>query len=104
MPRDSGFQGIEGLPLLARAFKKLGVSKIQGLQGQYIKYELGQKYHRKCMVQSYLRPDLFMGKTGPTGKRTPQREDVFKYGNNCSIFRSYYTSDYLATWGSCIVF
>ena len=31
-------------------------------------------------------------------------KDIFKYGNNCSIFRSYYTSDYLETWGACIVF
>ena len=57
-----GFQEIEGLPLLAGAFKKFGVSKIQGLQGKYIKYELGQKYHRTCMVQSSLRSVLFMGK------------------------------------------
>ena len=40
-PRASGFQGIEGFPLLAGAFNELGVSKIQGLQGKYIKYELG---------------------------------------------------------------
>ena len=80
-PRASGFQGIEGFPLLARAFKKFGVSKIQGLQGKYIRYELGQKYHRTCIVKSYLGPDLFMGKIGPTGKCTPRREDIFKYGN-----------------------
>ena len=50
-----GFQEIEGLPLLAGAFKKFGVSKIQGFSGKiYTKYELGQKYHRKCMGQSYL--------------------------------------------------
>ena len=94
MPGASGFQEIEGLPLLAGAFKKFGVSKIQGFQGKYIEYELGQKYHRKCIVQSSLRSVLFMGKTEPTGKRTPRREDIFKYGNNCSIIRSYYTSDY----------
>ena len=35
-PRASGFQGAEGLPLLAGAFKKFGVSKIQGLQRKYI--------------------------------------------------------------------
>ena len=50
------------------------------------------------MGQSSLRSVLFMGKTEPTGKRTPRREDIFKYGNNCSIIRSYYTSNYLATW------
>ena len=81
MPRDSGLQGIEGLALLAGAFKKLGVSKIQGFQGKYIKYELGQKYHRTCIVKSGLRSVLFMGKTGPTGNCTPRREDIFKYGN-----------------------
>ena len=81
--RSKGFRVSRdrGLTLLARAFKKFGVSKIQGFQGKYIKFELGQKYHRKCIVKSYLRPDLFMGKTGPTGKCTPRREDIFKYGN-----------------------
>ena len=32
--------------------------------------------------------------SGPERKRTPRCEDIFKYGNNCSIIRSYYTSDY----------
>ena len=36
-----GFQGIEGFPLLTGAFNEFGVSKIQGFQGKYIKYELG---------------------------------------------------------------
>ena len=40
-PSASGFQGIERFPLLTEAFNELGVSKIQGLQGKYIKYELG---------------------------------------------------------------
>ena len=39
-PRASGFQGIEGFPMLTGAFKGFGVSKIQGFQGKYIKYEL----------------------------------------------------------------
>ena len=30
-----GFQEIEGLPLLAGAFKKFGVSKSKGFQGKY---------------------------------------------------------------------
>ena len=68
--------------MLAGAFKKFGVSKIQGFSGKiYIKYELGQKYHRKCIVKPSLRSVLFMGKTEPTGERTPQREDISKYGN-----------------------
>jgi hypothetical protein len=40
-PRASGFQGIEGFPLLAGAFKGYSVSKTQGFQRKYIKYELG---------------------------------------------------------------
>ena len=46
------FQEIDGLPLLAGVFKKFGVSKIQGFQGKYIKYELGQKCHRTCIMKS----------------------------------------------------
>ena len=38
--------------MLAGAFNEFGVSKIQGFQGKYIKYELGQKYHRTCIVKS----------------------------------------------------
>ena len=40
--RDSGFQGIQGFPLLTGTFNELGISKIKGLQGKYIKYELDQ--------------------------------------------------------------
>ena len=94
MPRDSGFQGIEGLPLLARAFKKFGVSKIQGFQGKYIKYELGQKYHRKCIVKSYLRPDLFLGKLDQLESALHGAKIFSSMGINYSIIRSYYTSDY----------
>ena len=32
-PRASGFQGTESFPLLTRAFNEIGVSKIQGFQG-----------------------------------------------------------------------
>ena len=39
-PRASSFQGVEGFPMLTGAFKGFGVSKIQRLQGKYIKYEL----------------------------------------------------------------
>ena len=39
-PRASGFQGIEGFPMSTGAFKGFGVSKIQGFQGKYTKYEL----------------------------------------------------------------
>ena len=38
--------------MLTGAFKGFGVSKIQGFQGKYMKYELGQKYHRTCIVKS----------------------------------------------------
>ena len=36
-PRASGFQGIEGFPLLAGAFKKFGVSKIPRVSGKIYK-------------------------------------------------------------------
>jgi hypothetical protein len=36
-PRASGFQGIEGFPLLTGAFKGFGISKIQGFQGKIYK-------------------------------------------------------------------
>ena len=32
-PRASGFQGIEGFPILTRALDEIGVSEIQGFQG-----------------------------------------------------------------------
>ena len=52
--RLQGFQGIEGFPLLAGAFKKFGVSKIQGFQGKYIKYELGKK------ISSYVHSEILL--------------------------------------------
>jgi hypothetical protein len=69
--------------LLAGAFKKFGVSKIQGFQGKYIS---NMSLAKNIIVRAWGSPanprsDLFMGKTEPTGKCPPRREDIFKYGN-----------------------
>ena len=105
--RSKGFRVSRdrGFPLIDRGFQWAWRFQNPRVSGKiYIKHELGQKFHRTCIVKSSLWSVLFMGKSGPSGECTPRREDIFKYGNFCLIFRSYYTSDYLATWGSCIVF
>ena len=68
--------------MLAGAFKKFGVSKIQGFSGKiYTKYELGQKYHRKCIVAVQLEICPLYGENRTDWKEPARREDIFKYGN-----------------------
>ena len=71
--RDSGFQGIEGFPLLTGTFNELGVSKIQGFQGKYIyKIWTRSKYHRPCIVKPLCDLSSLWVWIGPMGERIPR--------------------------------
>ena len=85
--------------------RSLAFPKSKGFSGKiYTKYELGQKYHRKCIVKPFCERSSLWGKPHRLGSALHGAKIFSSMGIFCSIFRSYYTSDYLATWGKCIVF
>ena len=94
-----------GLTLAGWGFQEVWRFQNPRVSGKiYTKYELGQKYHRKCIVKPFCERSSLWGKPHRLGSALHGAKIFSSMGIFCSIFHSYYTSDYLATWGSCIVF